>query len=492
MSLEQSLKRAYARPTNGLSELDRVDAEESLSDFIRLAWPVLEPGRDLVLGKPLDAICEHLEAVTAGEIRRLLINVPPGMMKSLSVRVFWPVWEWLAHPDRRYIGASYADALALRDNRRARLIVTSDWFQNIWGDTVQMSTDQAAKGRFENTARGWMQATSVRGIGTGERGDRFIIDDPHNIKDVESELERQSALQWFSEVVPSRLNDASKSAIVVIMQRAHEQDISGHILEHDLGYEHLMLPMEFEPDRKCSTSIGFTDWRTEDGELLWPERFSHDDVEELKTVLRSWGGTYAEAGQLQQRPAPRGGGMFQKDDFQIVDNAPTKARRVRGWDLAATADGGAYTVGVKIAIDDDDRVCIEDVVRGQWGPAEVENNIRATAELDGHDVEQDIPQDPGQAGKAQKAALAKKLHGFVCHFSPETGAKEDRARPLAAQSEGGNLFVVRAPWNNAFIAEAATFPAGKFKDQVDASSRAYARLIQTRPESIGVAPVLFE
>lgn len=480
-----------ADPRATIDALDRIDAEESLLGFIRAFWDVLEPGKKLVEGWALSAICEHLEAVSSGQIRRLLINVPPGCMKSLTTNVFWPAWEWgpRNRPGLRYVSASYSEDLTLRDNRRCRSLILSERYAKFWGSRVAISEEQNAKGRYDTKARGFKIATSVSGLGTGERGDRFIIDDPHNIKETESDVKRDAVLQWFTEVVPTRVND-EKSAILMIMQRVHERDCSGHVLAKELGWDHLVLPMEYEVDApfKSRTALKFVDPRTRDGELLWPERFSATAVEELKKTLSSHGGSYAVAGQLQQRPAPRGGGMFKKSDFVIVPEGPPVARRVRAWDLAASKDRySAYTVGVRMAIAPDGRTYIEDVRRKRLTPAEVEATILATAQHDGTSIPISMPQDPGQAGLAQKAALARLLAGFVARFSPESGAKEDRALPLAAQAEAGNLYLVKAPWNDAFIDEATKFPNGEWKDQVDAASRAYSELLRRKGRALNFA-----
>lgn len=498
MTLPDLVARSLGNRELALRELERLDCEERLIDFIRGAWNALEPGTKFVDGWALGAICEHLEAVSSGQIRRLLINVPPGCTKSMTVNVFWPAWEWGPRnmPHLRYISASYAADLSIRDNLRCRDVIDSEWYQERWGRRFHMKGDQNAKIRYENTSSGWRLASSVGSALTGHRGDRIIVDDPHSVDSAESEAERETTLRWFTETLPTRVNDLEKSAMVIIMQRLHELDVSGLILSKKLGYEHLMLPMEFEPDHPflSRTSLQFSDPRKERGELLWPERFSRKAVEELKETYRAKGGTYAEAGQLQQRPTPRGGGMFQRKDFTIIDQCPTNVlRRARGWDLAATKDGfGAFTACVKMAKLSDRRVVIEDVRRGRWGPNEVRQLMRQVAESDGHQVVQDVPQDPGQAGKAQKSDLAALLEGYDARFSPETGSKEDRARPLAAQAEAGNLCVVRGPWNDAFIGEACSFPNGEFKDQVDAASRAYARIITKSGMLVGASPETIE
>ena len=483
---------AISNPEEALQQLDKLEAERSLLEFIKLMWPVLEPGRQFVDGWAVHAICEHLQAVTEGHIRKLLINVPPGCMKSMTTNVFFPAWEWGPQnlPSMRYVGASYSQDLTVRDNRRCRALLTSPQYQKNWGDRVKLLPEQNAKVRFDTTETGFKIATSVGGVGTGERGDRFIIDDPHNIKESESEARRESALQWFTEVVPTRINDAMTSAIIVIMQRVHERDISGLILAKELGYTHLCLPMEYEPERHCTTHIGFSDPRTIDGELLWADRFPKKYLEEdLKPSLRAWGGSYAEAGQLQQRPVPRGGGMFQRSDLVFVDTAPSvPGKRVRGWDLAATKDAGAWTVGCKMFKTFDGKLYIEDVRRIQGSPGQVENMVKTCAETDGRQTYIDIPQDPGQAGKAQKLNYAQLLHGYNVRFTLESGAKEDRAKPLAAQCEAGNVHIVKAKWNDVFINELCLFPYGEFKDQVDAASRAYVHLFTKRPRRLGAAP----
>lgn len=472
--------------------LDKLDSEDSLMNFTKNMWPVLEPGREMKTGWALEAICEHLEYVSRGDIIRLLINVPPGCMKSLLTNVFWLAWEWGPKnlPSNRFISSSYSEILSIRDNRKARILMANEAYQTLWGDRFKIVSDQNAKEKFENDKTGFSLATSVAGVGTGERSDRFRVDDPHNVRETESDPKRESALQWFAEVVPTRINDPEKSAIVVIMQRIHERDVSGLILEQALEYTHLMIPMEFEEDRRCTTMIWlpeggkkefWTDPRTEEGELMWAARFSKKHLErELKPQLSSWGGDYAIAGQLQQAPVPRGGGLFKESEFIFVDERPKKVvKRVRGWDLAGSKKKTSpYTVGLLMSIDGDGVVYIEHIKRGRWIAHDVDLQLIDACKVDGRQVIQDIPQDPGQAGKAQKSHIARKLQGQSFRFSPESGDKELRAQPLASQASGGNLRLVKGPWNKDFVTEACKFPKGRYKDQIDAASRAYAGLLR--------------
>ena len=467
-----------------LTKADRLAIERelcrrSLADFAKMAWHILEPATPLKWGWALDAICAHLEAVTRGEITRLLMNVPPGTMKSLLTGVIWPAWEWgpAGLPSKRFLSTAHMQTLAIRDNLKCRRLIQSDWYQERW--PVALTGDQNAKTKFENAATGFREAMAFTSM-TGARGDRVILDDPLSADDANSDAALLAAELAFLETLPTRINNEA-SAIVVIMQRLHERDTSGLILAKGLPYTHLCLPMRFEPERACSTVIGFTDPRTKAGELLFPERFAEPQVAELERTL----GSYATAGQLQQRPVPRGGGLFKRAWFQTVKALPTGCRFVRGWDLAATEDAeAAATAGVLMAQAPDGRFFIAHVTREQLGPMGVERLMKATAEQDAATygkVRGSFPQDPGQAGKAQAQHLLRHvLVGHDYHFSPESGDKETRALPLAAQAEAGNVFLIEGPWNEAFLSEIEGFPMAKWKDQVDAASRAFTELTTKR------------
>lgn len=321
MQLRSDQERAILqRKALGKREIDlreernrQSDPDGGLLAFVRYFWSVLEPNKELVEGEVLEAIALHLEAVTRGEIRRLLINVPPGFAKSMMVNVFWPLWEWSAAglPSIRYVTFSYAAHLTERDNGKFRDLLRSHRFRELWGHAVKLTED--GKIRVANSATGWKFASSVKGVGTGERGDRVILDDPHNVKEGESEAVRSETVRWVREGMSNRLNDMQNGVIVVIMQRVHEEDVSGALLDDDLGYVHLMIPMEYDPGRRCGTAIGWEDWRSEDGELAWKERFTPKTVAEIKRTL----GPYAYTGQYQQSPEPRGGGIFKRDWWQL-------------------------------------------------------------------------------------------------------------------------------------------------------------------------------
>lgn len=454
-----------------LEEKAKRKSERSLSAFIRQAWPIVEPTTEFVDGWHLGAIVEHLEAVSAGQIRNLVITMPPRHMKSLAVSVFWPTWEWLTHPSRRWLFASYAQSLSIRDNLKARRLIESPWFTARWRAVFALTSDQNVKARFENDQTGYRLATSVGGAATGEGGDRIVCDDPHNVQDAESDTIRTSTLTWWDEVMSSRLNDPKTGAKVIVQQRCHEQDLAGHVLEQGT-YDHLCLPAEYE-GRKTYTSIGWSDPRVDEGELLWPARYGRKEIEALKVSLVS---QYAIAGQLQQRPAPRAGGMFQREWFVVVDAVPVGLIRCRFWDVAGTDGAGDWTVGTLIGRSNEGLYYVLDVCRYRKSAGAVDAMIVKTATEDGVSVRIREEQEPGSAGKAVIASRVKSLAGYDYKGEPATGQKSTRWRPFAAQAEAGNVRIVRGEWNRVWLDELALVPAGKHDDQADSAAGAFNEL----------------
>lgn len=468
-------KQEVARRQREAAEKDAAGIRarcQSFSGFVKEAWHVIEPGTRLRWNWHMEAMCLHLEAITFGRMSPwLIINVPPGSSKSTVVSVLWQAWEWgpcgLRH--HRFVSTSFEEGNVKRDTRKTRNLIQSDWYQALWPDVRLTRTAELS---FENDATGTREGVTFAAV-TGKRGDRVIIDDPHSIRGAESEAERGRATREFLEGGLNRTNDAETSAMVVVMQRLHETDLTGVLLARDLGFVHLCIPMEFEPERASSTPIGWRDPRTTEGELMDPARFPREMVERQKKA-----GEYSWAGQYQQRPAPRGGGMFKRHWFRIIPAAPSRCRWVRAWDFAATkAEGAAYTAGLKMGRTPDGEYVIADVRRMRGSAAEVERLLVNTARQDGHEVRGSIPQDPGQAGKAQVQYLLKQLAGYTYTASTETGDKVTRAEPLAAQAEVGNVLLVEGAWNEAFLEELEGFPSAKFKDQVDAASRAFNELV---------------
>jgi predicted phage terminase large subunit-like protein len=479
-----------------------------LVQFVRYFWSVLEPETKLVEGWLLDAIAMHLEAVTLGKITRLLINVPPGSMKSLMVNVFWPAWEWGAMnmPHLRYVSFSYSSGLTERDNTKFRKLVTSEKYRELWGDRYALEKEGEIK--ITNDQTGSKFASSVKGIGTGERGDRVVIDDPHDVHKSESDIVRTDTLRWFRETITDRLNNLDDSAIVIIMQRVHQLDISGFILEQGWPYCHLMVPMEFEAGREPYNTIGWKDPRTEDGDLAWPERFSPEAVANIEREK----GSFAYAGQYQQRPSPRGGGILKREHWRPYTQSecgkfgvpwpkfPIMSYTVLSIDTAQTEKKiNDPSAGVVLGVTRDiwenrrlilmwawaermelyelmrkieetckkfkvDRVLIEDKASGIPVAQELRRRGRTISEKMSHNPK---TQDRADFG--------------VTLISPE-GDKEARLYAIQnlfecgliyapAESTGGGDFLFK-DWADKVITECADFPKGSHDDLADALSQA--------------------
>lgn len=305
--------------------------EESLIDFVEEAWPHIDPS-PFQRSWALEALCRHLEAVTREDIDRLLANEPPRCGKSNVVSIAWVAWTWAqskrsfrSGPQVRFLCGSYNHDLSLQNSNKTRRLILSPWYQGMWGKRFILRDDQNTKTQFDNSEGGSRIATSVSGSLLGIGGDVVIVDDPENIEGAESAAERATTSNWWKEISSTRLNDPKLSAIVVIMQRLNEDDVSGQILNGDDAgvWTHFMVPMRHDVMRHCQTVLSYDEngdpletWedpRTEEGELLWPERFGEKEVTSLENSL----GPYFASGRLQQSPSPKGGGIFQTDWWQL-------------------------------------------------------------------------------------------------------------------------------------------------------------------------------
>lgn len=495
---------------------DRVALEGSLFAFVQAAWPIVELTNPFVSNWHIQELCHVLEevfyvqdgrlthALPASPLRRLIVNIPPGTMKSLLIEVFWPAWVWAKDAKKRFMFASYGAHLTTRDNLRCRQIIESVWYQERW--PVKLLDDQNTKTRYNTTKHGWRVATSIGGVGTGEHPDFIVIDDPTSAEQAESTLERTSANDWFDSTISTRLGRSP--AMIVVMQRLHEEDMSGHLLKRG-DWTLIRWPMRYEkcacvggvmdPDEntRCSLHKADPTWakdtrdpRTVSGELLFPALFPEAKVRGIELDL----GPYGTAGQLQQRPSPEGGGLFKREYFKFVDKAPALLRVARGWDTAATEGGGDYCCGVLIGeefewihqreLKSTGLFYVIDVQHDQLGPDALDKLIKVTAELDRQTYKQCAQREerePGSSGKIVTTARAKTLKGFDYAEVLVSGSKTVRAKPFRAQCEAGNVFLVRAPWNELYIRELCGFPNAKHDDQVDGSSTAFNAVLLEEP-----------
>ena len=465
----------YARLSPGRASAElasRELARRHLLDFTTYTYPgyVAEPAHAL--------IAQRLEAVIRGNIRRLMIFAPPQHGKTELVSVRFPAF-WLANrPDDPVMLASYGATLAYAKSWESRSVVESPAFGNLF----EIGTDRASRARDHwriDGHRGQMVAAGVGGPITGHGAMLGIIDDPiENWEQAQSQTIRDKHWDWFRSTFRTRIWE--EGAIVLVMTRWHEDDLAGRLLQ-DQGQDWavLRLPAVAETQKERDEShrllgleAGQPDpLRRKPGDPLCPHRFSKKALAQIRRDV----GSQAWHAEYQGVPRAPEGNRFKRAWFVLVDAAPTEARRVRYWDKAGTAGGGAYTAGVRMAVADG-LFYVENVVRGQWSAGERERIIRQTAELDGMDVTQIVEQEPGSGGKESAEATVRNLAGYAVRADRVTGDKDVRIEPLAAQAEAGNLRVVRGPWNGAYIDEMCAIPSGQYRDQGDASAGAFNHL----------------
>lgn len=411
---------------------------------------------------------------------RLMIFMPPGSAKSTYASVVAPSYLMGKYKKTRVGLFSYGSSLAKKMGRRTRSILKQPRYSSIMrcdGEPVMLRSDSTAVDNFVLTNGSEYMAAGILGAATGNRFELLVIDDPvKGREDADSEVIRNKTHEAFTDDLQTRL--VPGGSIMIIQTRWHEDDLAGRILPTDWNGESgefigkdgmkwtvLCLQAECETD---SDPLG-----RKRGEMLWAEWFTPQHWEPFRRNQRSWGSL------CQQIPRPRDGNLFLPDRINIVDTIPAgRIKWVRGWDLAATEGGGKYTVGFLVGIPaETGRPFLADVQRFQHGPGKRDQRMVAIAREDGRNVTQDIPDDPGAGGTAQTEYIVKGMKGVPVVFGPESGDKETRATPIAAEVNIGNVDMLRADWNKEFIAEARTFPNGTFTDQIDALSRAYTRLV---------------
>ena len=457
-------------------QLDRELAKRGLKHFIKMVWPIVEPSEVYIPNWHTDAICEHLEATLSGDIRRLVMSVPPGSMKSLSCCVFFPAYTWTKDAGHRFIFSSFSDRLSKRDSLKTRRIVESEYYQERWGEQVQLESEGYTIARFGTKKGGARLMTTVGGGITGEHGHTQVTDDPLKPLDLGGSLAAskntlEKILTWWTKTMASRLVNPETSVRIIIMQRLAVNDLAGAMLKEG-GWEHLMLPMEFEPKRKCFTVIGFEDPRTKEGELLCPKRFSPDAVAELKKEV----GAREYRAQYQQDPVLTGGNIFNRKYAQFYSQLPKKFdRMVQSWDCAFKGADSSDPVSGQVwglkgtdyyLVDRiNDRMTFSETCRAvvqmsaKW-PKAVKKYIEDKAN-----------------GPAVVDYLKKKISGFEL-VNPE-GGKESRAHAIEPLWEGGNIWLPSpeiAPWIEDFLVELEQFPSGAHDDDVDSMTQAVIKL----------------
>lgn len=442
-------------------ELQKRKLENSFIEYVKYAFKK-KTGKDFILNWHHEVICETMEKVFRGEIKRLIINIPPRYSKTeLAVKMFME-WCFAKVPESKFIHLSYSDSLALDNSSEVRESIKADWYQEFWD--IKIKRDSDAKQKWFNSFGGGVYATgtagSITGFGAGSTNNGYfgaiILDDPIKPTEAHSKTFRDKINGRLNNTIVSRLNNPKETPIIIIMQRLHEEDMTGFCLDGGTGdkWHHLKISVLDEKDQP-----------------LWPTKHDAKQIEKLRKS-----DPYMFAGQYMQEPSPIDGEFFKRQSFDIIDYAPSQGTIVRAWDFASSISKTAdYTVGLKMS-KFDGIYYIQDVIKFKGTPFDVEKTLLQTAKLDGYNCPISFPTDPGQAGKAQAANFIKLLAGYMIETTPETGSKETRATAFASQVEAGNVKLVKGDWNKDFIEEMILFPNGKHDDQVDACSRAFFKL----------------
>jgi len=449
----------------------------SLKEFTKSSWQTIEPGREFYDNWHIDAISEHLQAVVEGDIKRLIINIPPRHMKSISVAVALPAWTWTVFPQKRFLFASYAASLSVRDSVKCRRLIDSPWYKQYFGESFKLTGDQNQKQRFENDKTGHRIATSVDGALTGEGGDIIVIDDPHNVREAESSTVREGVLEWWDQAMQTRLNDPKTGAFVIIMQRVHENDLTGHIIANEMeNWDHLCLPARYEIGHPSLTtsSLNFTDPRTKEGELLWPERIDEKTLDNLEKSL----GSYAAAGQLQQRPMPKGGGILKSEWWVPWEKTdlPEIEYVLQSWDTAfSTKEKSSYSARTTWGVFRKNGQ-INAIVLDMWYDRVTYPELRKIAQESYEEYEPDAVLIEKKAS-GQSLLQDLRMAGIpVIPYSPDRD-KEARAHASSALLEDGRIyFPFDKKWAKNLIDICAAFPAGDNDDIVDTCTQAWLRL----------------
>jgi predicted phage terminase large subunit-like protein len=447
-------------------------------DFLSQAWPILEPANPLLHDWYIDAICEHLQLVTDGQIQKLLINIPPRFGKSNLVTILWPAWTWTVKPFLRFISCSYSASLSVKHSVDRRRVIESPWYQDQWGSLVNFRDDQNMKNEYENTARGHMLATSVGGTLTGKGGDVIIEDDMINPSEAESDASRSHAITMHQSVLSSRLDNPKRGIRVVVEQRTHHRDLTGHILATETGWTHLNLPLIAEKRSVVVLPVSKREIIREENSILNPSRYGRKECDDLKQIM----GTRTFTAQCQQNPTAEIGNILKRSWWKRWKVLPSGFNfLVTSWDMSfKETESGSYVVGQ---------------VWGRRGAdyfllAQTRQRMDFTDALNALiNLSRQYPLATGHLveDKANGPAIISALQGKISGIVPiePHGSKIARAQAVSPIVEAGNVHLPdesTCAWVADFIEECAAFTGGdgEINDQVDAATQALFWMSQAR------------
>lgn len=492
-----------------ISELKTAQCEKSLAEFTRQAWHIIEPETPLMWNWHLDVLCSYLEAAHHRKIIRLIINVPPGSLKSILVSVMFPAWVWISRPDQRILGISNVQDLAIRDATKTKRIVTDDWYQQQWSLTLR--ADQSAKTNYENTKAGFRGSLGITGNITGKRGDLLLIDDPHDATTVQSDTQRQTVIDTYDSKISTRINHQHQSVIILIMQRLHHIDLAGHLLSKSkTKWTHVCIPMEYEKEltydavkhlsrdtsynvinRSLAREAGgislgkippkdiksrqelirkedkakyskLNDPRKKEGELLFPALFNAATVESLKEDM----GEFIAAGQLQQRPSVKGGGILKQHWWRIWDDTnplPTCEHIFTSWDTAFSEkdrENNSHSACTEWGIFwniDQQRDCL--MLLNVWHDQVDYPTLRKKAQKLEEELKPDCHLIEKKASGQSLIQDLKQAGIFVKAYNPDKD-KVTRAYTIQAMLESGQIYIPDRKWAHNFTHLLSTFPTG--------------------------------
>lgn len=470
-----------------IKKIRRERFNRSFYAFVRHFWKSVEPTTNFIDNWHILTICEHLQAVTEGRIRNLIIEVPPGCMKSLLVSVFWNAWEWTLNPGLSYLCVSFDEGLTVRDADRVKTLMRSDEFVKLYGDFLTLSPFEA-KNDFktysqfnrekQTPAGGWRFSTSVRGKITGKHPDRRIVDDPIKPTDITPEsLEKVN--DWWKSTLVSRAKNQSTVATVLIMQRLAANDLAGFLGEQE-DFQILRLPMRFDPFISSRSSIEIQDPRTEKGELLYPGRFDEDAVKRLEINM----GPLVASAQLQQNPTPDSGSVFNRDWFlQRYDEIPKNGNWIQSWDLTFKDTAGSDFVCGQVWIREANRYYLVDQIF-------IRADFTQTLQLI-RDFDKKWPKaitkliEDKANGPAVINVLSKELNGIIA-VTP-TGGKVARANAITGILHAKQVYFPNADFMGDYTNQLVQFPKAKNDDMVDATTQALNYLVHNAGFNLSAA-----
>ena len=466
----------------------RILMAETLADdfaaFAKKGWTILHPHRKLVWSWHYDYLCELLTLVKQRMLLRLIVNVPPRTLKSSLITILFPVWMWTTSPEHDFLTASYSLDLSTEHSLARRSLLQSRWFRSLWGDKLRLEGGRNQAAQFMNDKRGQMIATSVGGTVMGRGCDTAILDDLLSAAQAVSNAERTTANNWIDTPLRSRLNDPATGAIIVVMQRLHELDPTGFLLAQEPGvWTHVRIPLVAEEEETWAFPISGRIVHRKAGDILMPERFTPEVVEQQRSRRLVF------AGQYQQRPAPLEGNLIKRSEVRYYGGIDPRTgqpdeklpdtfdRKIISVDCAfkdlATSD---YVAVIVIGVKGRKRYILN-VVNQHLDAAATEAEIRR--QRDAHRWVNAILVEDKANGPAVVQRLKINLTGVV-EINPQ-GGKVARMFAAAAEWQAGDWFVDRnAAWSEPFIEQIIMFPNAGHDDMADAMSHASAWLLQHR------------